>query len=107
MKKLTKAQKKDIETLAAKKDEDIDFSDIPPLVDWQGAEIGKFYRPPKRAITIRLDLDVIDWLKSSGPGYQTKANWLLRHAMIHALDKKGNQRETHLQQKATRSRKKA
>ena len=107
MKKLTKALKRQLESLAAKKDEDIDFSDIPEIVDWRGAEIGKFYRPPKRAITIRLDLDVIEWLKASGPGYQTKANWLLRHAMTNAKGKKSSQRETHLQQKAIRSRKKA
>jgi uncharacterized protein (DUF4415 family) len=35
-------------------------------------------------MTIRLDADVVDWLKASGPGYQTKANWLLRQAMLQA-----------------------
>jgi hypothetical protein len=29
------------------KDEDIDFSDAPPVLDWSKAEIGKFYRPKK------------------------------------------------------------
>jgi hypothetical protein len=32
---------------------------------------------------MRLDADVIAWLKAAGPGYQTKANGLLRHAMLH------------------------
>lgn len=64
-------------------DEDIDFSDVPPVVDWSGAEIGKFYRPEKKPVTMRLDVDVIDWLKSDGAGYQTRANQLLRHAMTH------------------------
>jgi BrnA antitoxin of type II toxin-antitoxin system len=32
---------------------------------------------------MRLDSDVIAWLKADGRGYQTKANWLLRHAMLH------------------------
>jgi hypothetical protein len=32
---------------------------------------------------MRLDADIIDWLKEDGPGYQTKANHLLRHAMQH------------------------
>ena len=32
---------------------------------------------------MRLDSDVIAWLKADGRGYQTKANWLLRHAMTH------------------------
>jgi len=83
MRKLTKEQKRDIAAIAAKKDADINFSDIPPVLDWSGAEIGKFYRPAKKPVTIRLDIDVLEWLKSEGPGYQTKANRLLRHAMVH------------------------
>ncbi|MGO8792030.1 MAG: BrnA antitoxin family protein [Terriglobia bacterium] len=83
MKKLTKEQERDIRDIAATRDEDIDFSDVPPVLDWSGAEIGKFYRPRKKPVTMRLDSDVIAWLKSDGPGYQTKANGLLRHAMLH------------------------
>lgn len=81
MKKLTAAQKKDIAAVAAKTDTTIDFSEMPEVRDWTGAEIGRFYRPPKRSVTMRLDSDVLEWLKSYGPGYQTKANGLLRHAM--------------------------
>jgi len=83
MNKLTKHQKRDIRAIAAKRDQDIDFSDAPPVLDWSRAEIGKFYRPAKKPITIRLDSDVITWLKAGGPGYQTKANLLLRSAMLH------------------------
>jgi uncharacterized protein (DUF4415 family) len=83
MRKLTKAQKRDIRAIAAKRDEGLDFSDAPPVLDWSGAEIGKFYRPTKRPVTMRLDTDVIEWLKADGRGYQTKANGLLRHAMLH------------------------
>ncbi len=83
MKRLTKEQERDIRAIAAKRDEDIDFSDAPPVLDWSGAEIGKFYRPRKQPVTMRLDSDVIAWLKADGPGYQTKANGLLRHAMLH------------------------
>jgi uncharacterized protein (DUF4415 family) len=81
MRKLTKEQERDIAALAAKRDEDIDFSDIPLKLDWSKAEMGKFYRPPKKAVTMRLDIDVIEWLKGYGKGYQTRANLLLRHAM--------------------------
>jgi uncharacterized protein (DUF4415 family) len=88
MRKLTKEQKRDIRAIAAKRDEDIDFSDAPAVVDWSGAEIGKFYRPKKKPVTIRLDTDVIAWLKADGRGYQTKANWLLRHAMLHYTRKR-------------------
>ena len=63
------------------KESEIDLSDMPEVLDWSGAEIGKFYRPKKRPVTIRLDEDVVAWLKGYGRGYQTKANMLLRHAM--------------------------
>jgi uncharacterized protein (DUF4415 family) len=45
----------------------------PAVVDWSEAEIGKFYRPTKKPVTMRLDSDVIAWLKADGPGYQTKS----------------------------------
>jgi uncharacterized protein (DUF4415 family) len=89
MRKLTKEQKRDIRAIAAKRDRDIDFSDAPPVLDWSGAEIGKFYRPAKKPVTMRLDSDIIDWLKADGRGYQTKANWLLRHAMLHFTKRNG------------------
>jgi len=41
MRKLTKEQKEDIARIAAKKDEDLDFSDIPLKLDWSKAEVGK------------------------------------------------------------------
>jgi len=83
MKKLTKVQKQDIRAVAGKRGEDIDFTDAPPVLDWREAEIGKFYRPQKEPVTMRLDSDIIAWLKADGRGYQTKANWLLRSAMLH------------------------
>jgi uncharacterized protein (DUF4415 family) len=82
MKKLTRIQKQEIAAIARKKDADIDLSDMPEVFDWSDAEIGKFCRPAKKPVTMRLDADVIEWLKGYGPGYQTKANRLLRHAMV-------------------------
>ncbi len=87
MRKLTKEQNRDIHAIGAKKDEEIDFSDAPAVLDWNAAEIGKFYRPKKKPVTMRLDADVIAWLKADGPGYQTKANSLLRHAMTHFTER--------------------
>jgi uncharacterized protein (DUF4415 family) len=81
MTKLTKTQAKDIANLRKMKDEDIDLSDIPEITDWSNAVVGKFYRPVKQSLTIRLDADVIAWLKSQGRGYQTRINSLLRNAM--------------------------
>jgi uncharacterized protein (DUF4415 family) len=83
MKKLTRTQTKDIATLRKMKDEDIDLSDIPEQLDWSKAVVGKFYRPVKQSLTIRLDADVIAWLKSQGSGYQTRINRLLRSAMTN------------------------
>ncbi len=84
MSKLTKSQAKQIEALRNMKDADIDLSDIPERTDWSNAIVGKFYRPVKQSLTIRLDADVIAWLKSQGRGYQTRINSLLRNAMIGA-----------------------
>ena len=81
MKRHEAGRKRDIAAIAAKTDATIDFSEMPEVVDWTGAEVGRFYRPAKRSITIRLDEDIIDWLKGYGRGYQTRANLLLRHAM--------------------------
>lgn len=88
MKKLTRKQQREIAAVAAKRDQDIDFSDVPEVLDWSGAEIGKFYRPPKKPVTMRLDADVVEWLKECGPGYQTRANALLRHAMASTRQNK-------------------
>ncbi|MCX7044056.1 MAG: BrnA antitoxin family protein [Candidatus Sumerlaeota bacterium] len=67
--------------LKAMKDQDIDLSDIPKL----GARFFKtaVLRLPesKRAVSIRLDPDVLDWLKRQGKGYQTKINAILRMYM--------------------------
>jgi uncharacterized protein (DUF4415 family) len=81
MKKLTKTQAKDIAALRKMKDEGIDLSDIPEQLDWTNAVRGKFYRSVKQSLTIRLDADVLEWLKSQGSGYQTRINSLLRNAM--------------------------
>ena len=48
MKKPNKKQKKQIAAIAAKKDADIDLSDMPEVLDCSKAEIGKFYRPTKK-----------------------------------------------------------
>ena len=63
------------------RDEDIDTADVPEVKDWTRAVVGRFYRPIKEPVTIRLDADVLDWLKSQGPGYQTRINALLREVM--------------------------
>ena len=83
---LTEAQRAELGRLAARPDEEIDFSDIPPLDERFWANAVRFrdralYRPVKRSTTVRLDADVLEWLRSKGKGYQTRLNAILREAM--------------------------
>ncbi len=86
MRKLTREQKRQITAIAAQKDGEIDLTEMPEVTDWSGAEVGKFYRPPKKPVTMRLDTDIVEWLKSYGRGYQTRVNHLLRHAMLSSRE---------------------
>lgn len=81
---LTKRQKAELEKLAQMPEHEIDTSDIPEWTEemWKRAVRGKFYRPVKKAVSLRLDADVIAWLKKDGEGYQTRANRLLRERML-------------------------
>jgi uncharacterized protein (DUF4415 family) len=81
MKKASKKQTKELAALAALQDEKIDLTDLPEVLDWSGAVVGKYYRPIKKSLTIRLDADVLAWLKARGRGYQTRMNQMLRAAM--------------------------
>ena len=81
MKKLSRKQANELAALARLPDNKIDLSDAPELPDWTNAVVGKFYRPIKRPVTVRIDSDILAWLKRSGPGYQTRINALLRQAM--------------------------
>lgn len=82
---LTKQQRAELENLKAMSDEDIDCSDIPEITEeaWQNAKpvVGRFYRPIKKQVTVRIDADVLAWLKSDGKGYQTRLNDALRKVM--------------------------
>jgi uncharacterized protein (DUF4415 family) len=79
--KLTKEQREELRKLAAMPDSEIDFSDIPEINDFTGFEVGKFYRPVKQAVTVRLDTDLLNWLKQGGKGYQSRMNAILRKEM--------------------------
>jgi uncharacterized protein (DUF4415 family) len=81
MRKIDTQREREIRALKRMKESEIDTSDIPPVSDWSKAVVGKFYRPIKKPLTIRVDADVLAWLKSSGRGYQTRINALLRRAM--------------------------
>lgn len=86
---LTARQKREIQALARMPEEQIDTSDIPELPPgaWKNAVRGKWYRPVKQAVSLRLDADVLAWLKAKGAGYQTKVNGLLRERMLEEIGK--------------------
>ena len=83
--------------LSAMSDERIDelkkfktkeFSDCPIQTQEQLQEFkprypdAQLYKPIKQVVQIHLDADIIEWLKQDGPGYQTRANAILRQAML-------------------------
>jgi uncharacterized protein (DUF4415 family) len=84
---LTKRQKADLANLSARPDSEIDFSDIPPLTEnfWRNAVRGKYYKPTKTSTTVRIDSDVLAWLRTQGKGYQSRINAILRRKMLESL----------------------
>ncbi|MGA3100659.1 MAG: BrnA antitoxin family protein [Terracidiphilus sp.] len=75
---LTPKLRAELGALAIMPDKSIDTTDMPPITDWSRAVRGAFYRPVKRPLSLRVDVDVIDWFQREGHGYQTRINAALR-----------------------------
>jgi uncharacterized protein (DUF4415 family) len=92
--RLTPGRKHRLKKLSRQPDNEINTSDIPELTArfWQNAVRNPFYRPLKQQLTLRLDADVIAWLRQQGKGYQTRANALLRDAMLGDMNPKGRKK---------------
>ena len=88
MSKVYNKQAKELRDLEKMKQKDIDLSDLPEVRDWAGAVVGKFYRPIKKPLTLRVDADVLAWFKSQGKGYQTRINEILRSAMVNRMGRR-------------------
>jgi uncharacterized protein (DUF4415 family) len=75
---LTAEQKAELEALKAPPEDEIDHMDIPKLPDefWKNARRGLFYKPTKTSTTVRIDSDVLAWLRGQGRGYQTRPSGL-------------------------------
>lgn len=72
-------------------DSDIDFSELPELTEefWRNAVTNPFYRPVKKQVTLRIDADILAWLRQQGSeGYQSRLNALLRNVMLRDLESK-------------------
>ena len=93
--RLTRRRRRRLEELSRRPESEIDTSDIPELTEtfWRSAVRNPFYRPLKKQLTLRLDADVIAWLRRQGKGYQTRANALLRNAMLGALGPRGRKKD--------------
>lgn len=77
---MTISREEQLAILRKMSDEEIDFSDAPEATDKQLANFQLFVPPKKKAITIKIDEDVLQWFKSEQPkgGYQTFINAVLR-----------------------------
>jgi len=71
----------DFRRLSQMRDAAIDDSDIPRLdkAFWDKAKLTM--PKSKERLTIRVDHDVVQWLKRAGSGYQTRINAILRSYM--------------------------
>ncbi len=75
-------QRREVKKLATMPDSQIDYSDAterqaaPPEI-----HIGRFYRPIKQLVSIRVDADVLAWFRGRGKRYQTYMNEVLRREM--------------------------
>ena len=85
---MTDARFEELKALAARPESEIDFTDNPEVTEERMKNAIRhrgFYRPVKQQITARLDSDVLHWLKSSGKGYQSRMNAILRKEMLAAM----------------------
>jgi len=65
------------------RDEDIDYSDIPATDADFWVDATLHMPPAKEQISIRLDREVLEWFRSTGPGYQSRINGVLRQFVEH------------------------
>jgi uncharacterized protein (DUF4415 family) len=82
----------ELEALASMPDDTIDLSDMPEVTDFTGWVRGKFYRPVKKQVTVRLDADVLEYFKAKqggARGYQTAINAALRKVVEEEMRKAG------------------
>jgi len=63
-------------------DDDPDARPLPPEKWAHAMRRDEFFRPIKKQTTVRLDADVLAWLKSKGQGHISRVNEILRNAML-------------------------
>lgn len=63
-------------------DDDPDSRPLPPEKWANAMRRDEFFRPVKKQTTVRIDADVLEWLKSQGEGHLTRINEILRERML-------------------------
>lgn len=64
-----------------KADLDPETRPLSPAAWAQAMRRSEFFRPIKKPVTVRVDMDVLAWLKSKGEGHLTRINTILRETM--------------------------
>ena len=86
MNRIPEKQADELRRLAQQDEAAVDTSDIPEITDWEDAVRGRFYRPVKEQVTLRIDADVLAWFRAGGNKYQTRINAALREYIRHHPD---------------------
>jgi uncharacterized protein (DUF4415 family) len=82
----TEAEKEAVRRIAAAQaagdDSGIDYSDIPPLTAEQLARMVRLRDVRRKVpVSVRLDPQVLEWLRSKGEGHLTRINDILANLM--------------------------
>src|ERR1043166_9426296 len=78
---MTKREMAELKKLARMPDSKIDFSDAEEVTRPARTLVGRFYRPVKQLISLRVDADVLAWFRGRGAKYQTYMTQVLRREM--------------------------
>jgi uncharacterized protein (DUF4415 family) len=66
--------------------------DLLSLADEETGAEARWSRPRNRRVSLRVDIEVVDWFQSKGPGYQTRINRILRRVMMESKKRTGRGR---------------
>ena len=79
---ITEKERRELQRLANRPDSQIDYSDAPERsLRASDVQVGRFYRPVKQLVSLRVDADVLHWFRGRGKKYQTYMNEVLRREM--------------------------
>jgi uncharacterized protein (DUF4415 family) len=79
--KISEATRRHYEDRDRRLDADPQSRPIPPEKWAHAMRRDEFFRPIKKLTSVRIDADILDWLKSKGEGHLTRINDILRERM--------------------------